>query len=168
MFVYTVRSSKLKWFLLVLLVLLAAGAFWYFAQNGKPAANDGVIRLKAENAGERLAFISQFGWDVEEDPVDVEEVRIPQPFDAIYERYNAVQKAQDLDLSPYAGERVKKWTYAVHNYPGYENRGDVVQLHLLIYDGCVIGGDVCSTEQGGFLHGFDRPLQTETSTAQTP
>ena len=170
MFVYTVKSSKLKWVLLILLVLLAAGAFCFFTHSGKPAANDGVIRLKAENAEERLAFISQFGWDVEEDPVAVEEVRIPQQFDEVYERYNAVQKAQDLDLSPYAGERVKKWTFAVRNYPGYENRGDIVQLHLLIFDGCVIGGDVCSTEQGGFLHGFDRPVQADesTSASQTP
>ena len=153
----TVRSSKLKWGLLIVLVLFAAGAFWYFAHSGKPAANDGVISLKAGNAEERLAFISQFGWDVNEDPVAVEEVRIPEQFDEVYERYNAVQKGQDLDLSLYAGQRVKKWTYSVRNYPGYETQSGVVELNLLICDGCVIGGDVCSTEQGGFLHGFDRP-----------
>ena len=158
MFVCTVRSKKLKWILLAVLVLLAAGAFWYASHSSKPAANDGVITLKAGTAEERLAFISQFGWDVDEDPVAVEEVRIPAQFDEVYERYNAVQKAQNMDLSVYAGERVKKWTYSVRNYPGYEQQEGVVELNLLIYDGCVIGGDVCSTEQGGFLHGFDRPL----------
>ena len=156
----TVRSSKLKWGVLIVLVLFAAGAFWYFAHSGKPAANDGVISLKAGSAEERLAFISQFGWDVDEDPVAVEEVRIPEQFDEVYERYNAVQKGQNLDLSLYAGQRVKKWTYSVRNYPGYEGRENVVLLNLLICDGCVIGGDVCSTEQGGFLHGFDRPETT--------
>ena len=166
MFVYTVKSSKLKWVLLAILVLLAAGAFWYFAHSSKPAANDDVISLKAGNAEERLAFISQFGWDVDEDPVAVEEVRIPEQFDAVYEQYNAVQKAQNLDLILYAGKRVKKWTYSVRNYPGYENRAGVIELNLLILDGCVIGGDVCSTEQGGFLHGFDRPAP-ETPTAET-
>lgn len=167
MFVYTVKSSKLKWVLLAALVLLAAGAFWYFAHSSRPAANDDAISLKAGSAEERLAFISQFGWDVEEDPAAVEEVRIPEQFDEVYERYNEVQKAQDLDLSLYTGKRVKKWTYTVRNYPGYENREGVVELNLLILDGCVIGGDVCSTEQSGFLHGFERPAPAAPTTETT-
>ena len=40
--------------------------------RGKPAVSDNAISLKASNASERAAFLSQFGWDIEEDPVEVE------------------------------------------------------------------------------------------------
>ena len=161
MFVYTFRSSKLKWVLLIALCALVVGVFWYFG-GSKPASQNGAIVLRAGTAAERLAFISQFGWDVAEDPVEVTEILIPAEFDEVYETYNEIQKQQDLDLTLYAGRRVKKWTYAVRNYPGYEGRADVIQLNMLICDGLVIGGDVCSTELNGFMHGFDRPEESTT------
>lgn len=164
MFVYTFRSSRLKWLLLIALCALAVGAFLYFG-GSSPASQNGAIVLRAGNAAERLAFISQFGWDVAEDPVQVTEILIPAEFDEVYEKYNEIQKKQDLDLSLYAGKRVKKWTYAVRNYPGYEGRADVIELNLLICDGLVIGGDVCSTELNGFMHGFDAPETGVTGTA---
>lgn len=163
MFVYTVRSAKLKWFILLVLCAAAVGAFFWFASGNKPAANDGAISLKAGNAEERLAFISQFGWDVQEDPLEVAEVIIPSQFDAVYKKYNEIQINQNMDLSLYCGKRVKRWTYAVRNYPGYETQADVVQISLLIYEGLVIGGDVCSTELNGFMHGFDFPAPQSTA-----
>ena len=167
MFVYTFRSSRLKWLLLIALCALAVGAFLYFG-GSRPASHNGAIVLRAGNAAERLAFISQFGWDVAEDPVQVTEILIPAEFDEVYEKYNEIQKAQDLDLSLYAGKRVKKWTYAVRNYPGYEGRADGIELNMLICDGTVIGGDVCSTELNGFMHGFDFPAESTSALPPDP
>ena len=167
MFVYTIRRKKLKWIILVLLAALAVGLLWYFGSS-KPASQSGGIVLRAGNAAERLAFISQFGWDVAEDPVQVSEILIPAEFDEVYQKYNEIQKKQDLDLTLYAGKRVKKWTYAVRNYPGYEGRADVIELNMLILDGVVIGGDVCSTELGGFMHGFDLPAESTSVLTPNP
>ena len=167
MFVCTFRSSKLKWIVIILLCLLAAGAFWWFSSASKSAARNSTVELHAANASERLAFISQFGWQVEEDPVQVTEILIPTEFDEAFEKYNAVQQAQELDLSPYGGKRVKRWTYAVTNYPGYEGRADVIELSLLILDGVVIGGDVSSTETPGFVHGLDFPQPDVPTTEYT-
>ncbi|MBS5730770.1 MAG: DUF4830 domain-containing protein [Clostridium sp.] len=99
-----------------------------------------------------------------EDPAEVSEVIIPQEFDKGYTEYAEMNRAQGLDLGLYKGVRAKRWTYNVLNYPGYENRSGVVQANLLIYEGRVIGGDICSLEQGGFMQGFDFPI-TETTTA---
>ena len=116
-----------------------------------------------------MAFLSQFGWEAAEDPLEVSEVIIPAQFDETYQRYNDIQKAQNLDLSKFAGKRVKRWTYEIRNYPGYEGKPGVVQANLLIDKGVVVGGDICSLELGGFLHGFDFPqraaAQVETTTA---
>lgn len=163
MFVCTIRSAKLKWVILLLLCAVAVAALFWYASGNKPAASDGAVSLKAGDAAERLAFISQFGWEVKEDPLEVAEVIIPSEFDEVYEKYNEIQKDQNLDLSLYSGKRVKRWTYAVRNYPGYETQEDVVQISLLIYDGLVVGGDVCSTELNGFMHGFDFPAPQSTT-----
>lgn len=163
MFVYAVKSSKIKLVLLLIVVALAIGALFYLAGNDAPAANDGGVSLKAGDAKERVAFPSQFSWEIEEDPVEVAEVIIPAEFDAAYEKYNSIQKKQNLDLSKYAGKRAKRWTYEIKNYPGYEGRDGIIQANLLVYNGLVIGGDVCSLELDGFIHGFDFPAEKTTA-----
>ncbi len=167
MFVFTVRSSKIKTVLLLVLTAVAVGSLLWFTFNDRPVAGDSVINYSAQNEEQRLAFISQFGWDVDKDPVEVAEIIVPVEFDEVYEKYNEIQKAQNLDMSLYAGKRVKRWTYSVNNYPGYESRKNVIQLSLLVFDGTVVGGDVCSIELGGFMHGFDRPSESVSETDST-
>lgn len=157
MFVFSVKTSKTKLVAAACALALAAtGAVCFFTRS-EPVVKDSGISLLASNAQERAAFISQFGWEVSDDPTEVAEIIIPSEFDATYSDYNAVQLEQGLNLEPYKGLRAKRWTYDVLNYPGYEGRQGVVQINLLVYDGAVIGGDVCSLELGGFLQGFDFP-----------
>lgn len=164
MFVYSVKSSKLKTASAAVAAALAILALIYLVYNNRaPAANDGAISLKASNAAERTAFLSQFGWDVSEDPIEVAEVIIPAEFDEAYTKYNSIQQASGFDLLPYSSMRAKRWTYEVLNYPGYENRNGLVQANLLVYEGRIIGGDICSTELGGFMQGFDFPAPATTA-----
>lgn len=167
MFVFSMRSSKVKIAMTAFAAALAVAALVLVASREKPAVSDGAISLKASNAEERAAFLSQFGWEIDEDPAEVAEVLIPAEFDNGYEKYNAIQKAQELDLLPYAGKRAKRWTYNIKNYPGYEGREGVVQANILVYEGAVIGGDICSTEQGGFMQGFDFPTKTSARNEST-
>jgi len=157
MFIYTVKSSKLKAAALAAVVIAAMAALLFLTQGNRAAAGSGTVRMAAGTAQERLAFLSQFGWEVGEDPIEVSEVIVPADFDEIYGKYNEIQIAQNMDLSKHLGNRVKRWTYEIKNYPGYEGKPGVVQANLLIDKGVVIGGDVCSLELGGFLHGFDMP-----------
>lgn len=153
MFVYSVNRRQLK-FLGVILCLLAMGIILAFLTKGSiSAAKTGELSLKASTAEERIAFLSQYGWSVEEEPLEVKEIIIPAEFDDVYEKYNAIQKEQGFDLTAYCSKRVKKWTYKVTNYPNYEGR-DCIRATLLVFDGKVIGGDVCSVELDGFMHGF--------------
>ena len=162
MFVYSVKSSKIKMVILVLLVVLLVLAMLLVTRLHQPAEADSVLNIKAENAEQRVAFLSQFGWSFDEDPVEVAEVIIPPEFDEVYEKYNAIQKEQGFDLTKYQGKRVKRWTYAIKNYPGYAADSGCIHANLLVYEGQVIGGDVCSVELNGFMHGFDYPTDTST------
>ncbi len=159
MFVYSVKTSKAKIAtLLIAVAAISVALFMVIGRGKQPAAtDDSVINYKAESAAERTAFLSQFGWKISEDPVEVSEVIIPEDFDAGYLEYAQMNKSQGLDLEPYKGVRAKRWTYDILNYPGLENKTGIIQANLLIFDGRIIGGDICSLEQGGFIKGFDFP-----------
>lgn len=109
------------------------------------------MQVAAADDTERVQFLAQYGWTVSPTPTEVYEVEIPQTFDEIYETYNDLQRSQGFDLSAYRGMRVKRWSYDITNYPD-GIRG--VRANLLVYNDRVIGGDVCSVESDGFLHGF--------------
>ena len=71
-----------------------------------------------------------------------------------YTQYLDLQAQQGFDLTKYRGKRVKRYTYAVTNYPTGESG---VQAGLLLYRNTVIGGDVLSNALGGFIHGLTMP-----------
>lgn len=161
MLVISLKANKKRLVVLavitVVLMILAISVFG----GAKQVADTSAISYKAGNNEQRLAFLSQFGWKVEEDPVSVEEVIIPINFNKIYESYNELQKSQDLDLTKYAGETAKKWTYQVKNYPGYGEDSDCIRANLLVFEGVIIGGDISNIEQDGFMRTFDFPEQGE-------
>lgn len=133
--------------------VLAAGAVLWRA---RPAAMAVFLHRSGEvlcpGPEEGAQWLLQQGWETGEDPAQME-VLIPAKFDQIYESYNDIQKAQGFDISRYKGETVTKYTYLVKNYPG---EPDGVAANLLVYDGRLIGADLCSLELGGFLKGASK------------
>ncbi|MBQ2805562.1 MAG: DUF4830 domain-containing protein, partial [Clostridia bacterium] len=97
-------------------------------------------------------FLNQYGWTVEEEARDINQVTIPVKFDPIYEKYNQLQINEGLNLEKYKGKTVKKYTYLVNNHD-YDG---IVYANLLIYKNQVIGGDISSAASGGFMHGFSK------------
>lgn len=165
MYVVSVKSSKLKAVIsvVVLIAFLLLGIFYVAGRKHDTAEKQNkLIDLRAETAQERIAFLSQFGWSVEEEPADVKETVIPESFDDVYERYNELQKEQGFDLTPYCGTRVKQWSYRVLNYPGNESNSEQIRANLLVCNGVVIGGDISSTALDGFMQPFDS-LENEDS-----
>lgn len=164
MFVISMKKDNIKRIVVgaLIAVVVIVGAYFLISGSGDDSTDDAVkngISMKAADSAERVAFLSQFGWEVSEDPIEVSEVIIPEEFDEVYENYNEIQKEQNLDLSKYKGKRVKKWTYEVKNYPSSESSDGIIRANLLVYDGVVIGGDVCSVELDGFMHTFDFPSE---------
>ena len=107
--------------------------------------------IQAGENEQRIDFLKQFGWEVEQEPVSIEEIVIPQQFNQVYERYNELQKTQGMDLIKYAGKTVKKVVYQITNY---QRQDTIVHATLLIYHDKVIGGDISSAELDGFMYGF--------------
>ncbi len=157
MFIYSLRASTIK-FCAVICVSLAAIitliAFVPAYGESITAGKETKINYTGVKTNEdRIAFLSQFGWEVKSEPVETKEVTIPAEFDKIFTGYNEIQKRQGLDLSDYKKKKVTRYTYEVTNYEGQDG---TVYANVIIYRNRVIGGDICSADVTGFIHGFEK------------
>jgi hypothetical protein len=161
MFVYSLKASTLKFFAVVCVALTAlvmmitfipsydGGEFKYITTGTETEINYSRIKTNED----RIKFLEQFGWRVAERPVEEVEVKIPEKFDKVFTGYNEIQKRQGLDLSKYHGKNVMRYTYEITNYEGESGK---VYANVIVYRNKVIGGDVCSANVGGFIHGFEK------------
>ena len=153
MFIYALRATTLKLFGIVLLaaVLLVARAVMIpvYGEEPLPTATDEkeISYSKIKTNDDRLSFLKQFGWEVQETPEE-EEVRMPSEFDRVFASYNEIQKRQGLDLSKYAGRKVMRYTYKLTNW---QDGTKDVYATVIVYKNRVIGGDLCSPGKDGFV-----------------
>lgn len=157
MFVVSLSSKKVKKFLVIgvcgLLAVFCVAVTLFHCSKSDLKNESLSVNNTASNTAELLEFISNFGWEVNPEPDEIREIIIPVEFDDVYKNYNDIQISQGYDLSDYSGERAKNWTFTVLNYPGFENE-EYIKINVLVYEGKVIGGDVCSVKLDGFMHGF--------------
>ncbi len=158
MFVYSLKASTLKFFAVICVALTALIAMITFIP-GYDAGELGYIATgsdkeisysKVKTNEDRIGFLAQFGWQVKEEPVESAQITIPNEFDKIFTGYNEIQKRQGLDLERYKNKKVMRYTYEVTNYGTDEK----VYANVIIYRNKVIGGDICSADVTGFIHGF--------------
>lgn len=154
MFVTTFRINTLKLIAVTALSVLTVAALVIFVPTYESAVSSaGITYEKVYSNSDRVEFLSQFGWSVNQTPVEEVEVSIPSEFDTVYIGYNDIQKAQGLNLAKYKGKEVVRYTYEITNYGDYEG---AVYANLLVYRNKVVGGDVCSADPAGFIHGFEK------------
>ena len=157
MFLISLKSLKVRIILLLLLIVLVVfSAISIKKVISKDTATSkvcGRYSLLAQDNEERIKFLSQFNLEVDPEPLEETQIRIPTEFNRVYENYNNIQKENGLNLEKHKGKTCTRYTYKVLNYEG-EKSG--VRVNLLIYDGKVIAGDICSVELGGFMSGFTK------------
>lgn len=157
MFVYTVKASKLKYFALLISSIAILLTLAAVIPKTEDLGNVAVVNYDYTNIStnaDRVSFLEGFGYEVEETPIEVVNVTVPNEFDSVYEKYNDIQRAQGLNLKRYGGKEVVRYTYKIENYDA-ENDGEVI-ANVLIYNNRIIGGDICSLSQNGFIHGFEK------------
>ena len=152
MMVMTAKVNKKK------IVLALAGAAALIAAlimllgGGGDATTTAALSVTSNDG--RVQFLKSFGWEVAASPTESGQVRIPQTGSEVFDRYNALQKSQGYDLSPYAGKTVMRYVYKLKNYPGAT---DPVYATLLVLGDQIIGGDVTDTSATGVIQGFQMP-----------
>ena len=180
MFIYSMRASTIRFFGIVCIALAALITLIAFVPayagdsttdkgqaanaSGAGQAGDGAqaggsstaVTYTYDNvksADSAAGFLSQFGWVVDAGSAETAQVTIPAEFDKVFAGYNEMQKAQGLDLTKYKKKSVTRYTFAVTNYDGWEGP---VYANVLVYRNRVIGGDICSADVSGFIHGCEK------------
>ncbi len=164
MFIVSVKSTMIKKFAFsafAVALAIIGGTISVMSERSVSVGSFSDVSLNAETNDERKAFFNHFGWEIAEDPLEVKETVIPTEFNESYKQYNELQKKQNFNLEKYCGTRVKSWSYEILNYPGYENSDGVIRGNLLTCNGKIIGGDICSIELGGFMHGFSPEIKLD-------
>ena len=160
MFICSCRAGTLKFFGVTVIALAALVALLVFIPSAEAdlvdtavPAGESIRYDKIKTAEDRISFLRQFGWEVEASPLEEVEVVVPEEFDKVYTSYNELQLEQGFDLTEYHRKKVMRYTYRVTNYDGYDGE---VYANILVYKKRVIGGDICSADAGGFIHGLDK------------
>lgn len=100
----------------------------------KAQSQDGSTNAK------RVEYINSLGYSVDETPT-VKEITVPQDFSPVYERYNRIQAEAGFDLSAHRGEKAVVY--------GYKTADGEKTVTLIVSDGEIIGGDICSVRIDG-------------------
>ncbi len=95
----------------------------------------------------RMLYITDLGYNVDEENFTAKETVIPSKFSDVYSNYNKIQKQAGFDLSNYKGRDITVYCYPINN----ENRN----LTLIVHNGRIIGGDIADTA----LNGRMKPLK---------
>lgn len=161
MFIYSVRSSTLKFFGIigVAVVTLVALIFLiptYSQATTKEIAtmNENISFDNIKSSNDAIRFLEQYGWTVVAMPIEECEITIPKEFDKVLTTYNEIQKQQGLDLTKYQKKTALRYTFKVTNYPEYEG---TVYANVIVYRNKVIAGDICSADSKGFIHTLTMP-----------
>lgn len=104
-----------------------------------------------KTADDRVAYLQEWGWQVNPEATLTEELVLPEEFGEEYTQYLALQEEMGFDLTSHAGKRIKRYSYEVLNYPGGKTG---VTAHLLMRRNTVIGGEIMGQD---FLHSLAMP-----------
>ncbi len=152
MFVYTVRSSSVKFFavlvlclVLIITMMLSGGVV---SASAEPTGQVRFTGIKTRD--DRVAFLESQGVAVDPESESSAELVMPEDFDTVLKGYNEIQRKQGLDITKYARKRVTRYTYRVTEYEG--SQATEVYANLFVYRGRIIACDVSSRELGGFVN----------------
>lgn len=153
MVVMTAKVSKTK-LIAVVCILAAIICIAIILLRGGGSSGDTAVEADAATNEGRIAYLSAYGWEVDPQPVETQEVLIPGEMNDVFAKYNELQRSQGFDLTRFAGKQVKRYVYTVTNYL---DASAPVYATLLVSKGDVIGGDITSTAGTGSMHGFSKP-----------
>ena len=159
MFIMSMRMNKKRIIVLCMIVLfglIGSIVGLKYITNGenniKVSSSSNAENLEFKTQEDIKNYIKSFGWEIEDNPVEVVDVQVPNEFSDVYKNYNKIQKEQGFDLEKYKGKKVNRFTFVVLNYPDMPKN---IRADVITYKNKIIAADICSVELDGFMYGID-------------
>ena len=154
MVIMTAKVPKRKVLVIALVVLAAVLVLTLCLHGAKSGANSPEqADAQGKTNESRIAFLAGFGWQVEPEPVQTQQVRVPTEPGEVFLRYNELQISQGDDLLQFSGKELTRYVYRITNYPAEGS----YYATLLVKDGEIVGADVASSAKDGVMHGLNMP-----------
>ena len=151
MFIYTLKFDRKKAIFIVIMAALILFGIIMLVTIDAPEKDESVTtKITGEEKG--ASYLASLGWKVAKPALKRETVLIPEKFNDVFNKYNALQQSQGYDLEKYAGKEVELYTYQVTNHES----DDTVYAQLYVYKNKVIGGDIHSSSIDGFMSGLKK------------
>ena len=96
-----------------------------------------------------LELLRSYGWEVEEEPVELCRLTIPEEFDEVFAVYSEMSKESGFPLESHRGKPVIRYTYRVLNHK--DSGSGLIRANVFVTKDGIIAADVCSLEAKGFL-----------------
>lgn len=142
MFFFTAKLSRL---LLVSALLILSVLILFFMRRSFPASTPDPVDYSQNQA--RLDWLSAQGWEVEAEPLETLTLPLPDPPTEELLAYNALQQRQGFDLTPYWGQELLRYTYAVRVSPD----NAPCQINLYLCAESIVAADLLRLGADGFL-----------------
>lgn len=161
MFIMSMKMSKKKIAIIITTIIFVIAGLLVGIKCLSNNSNSDKVLNNSESLSDCIEFktekdikkyIKSFGWEIEEKPSEVVNVKVPTEFNDVYKNYNKIQKEQGFDLSKYKGKNAKRITFVVLNYPDMPKN---IRADIITYDNKIIASDICSVELDGFMYGMD-------------
>ena len=92
----------------------------------------------------RMIYLKSLKLEADDSNVSHKDIVIPQKFNDVYTEYNNLQKKAGFDLSRFKGKNATVYTY--------ELLGTKREIHLIVCEGAIIGGDIADVMFGGNMY----------------
>ncbi len=165
MVVFSFKMTKAKISLALFCIVAVLITSTAIADSAK-RTTETVKSMAGVTNEERITFLTEKGWEITANPVEIKEIAVPLEFDAVYTEYNNIQKSVGMNLEAFKGKTVKRFSYEVLNYPDSAEKS--VIANLIVYNGKIIGGDISSTALDGFMHGITDVSSVKTALMERP
>ena len=130
-----------------LAVILAMGIIALIVMGQFLSVHSGGI--DGSTNAKRVYFLQGLGLEINETATEIKDIVIPKNFSAVYEKYNNLQKQAGFDLEKYRGKSAKVYSYSLQD-------DNEQQIHLIICEDKIIGGDIAHLKIDGNMTGLKR------------
>ena len=153
MFVFTAKLNRksavaaVVALALLLIAVILLVSLRSIGGSGKPSQE----KTGVADASDAARYLSDLGWQVDAQPLEIRELVIPRSFSGVYADYAALQSKQGYPLAEYGGMEARRYSFRVLNHPSGEEN---IVADLVVCGQTVIAGDIQSTAMDGFMTGL--------------